>query len=146
MGSRVGVMKQAAQRVGVTVEEYERRVAAGLKWCTACKAWQPRSEFVVDRSRSDGLRARCLGAGRGRPRGHRDADKEAARQLVGRFVHEGSMPHPNRLPCTDCGHEWSEGERRHEYDHYLGYGYALAVQAVCTLCHADREKARRADG
>ena len=24
-------------------------------------------------------------------------------------------PHPNTIPCEDCGHVWFEGERRHQY-------------------------------
>ena len=51
MGSYTGVMKVAAKRIGVTVEQYQERVAAGEKWCTACKAWWPQADFHVDRSR-----------------------------------------------------------------------------------------------
>jgi len=55
------------------------------------------------------------------------------------------MPHPNTLPCSDCGHIHADGERRHEYDHHRGYeGDAkFDVEAVCTTCHADRERGRR---
>lgn len=59
MGSRAGALKVAAGRVGVTVAEYRRHVGAGEKWCTACKAWRPRAQFGADRSRGDGLKARC---------------------------------------------------------------------------------------
>ncbi len=47
-------------------------------------------------------------------------------------------------PCADCGHVWAEGERRHEYDHHNGYAaeHQLDVEAVCTVCHHAREKAR----
>jgi hypothetical protein len=50
------------------------------------------------------------------------------------------------LPCTDCGHEWQPGERRHEYDHHLGYApeHHEHVQVVCTVCHHERERARAA--
>lgn len=37
MGSRAGVLKIAAKRVGLKPEEYAARVAAGLKWCFACR-------------------------------------------------------------------------------------------------------------
>lgn len=39
---------------------------------------------------------------------------------------------------------WKPGERRHEYDHHLGYSVArmLDVEAVCTLCHAARREKR----
>lgn len=71
----------------------------------------------------------------------RDGDKKQARKRVNVLVRTGRIPRPNALPCTDCGHVWSPGERRHEYDHYLGYGAAhhLDVQPVCTTCHAQRD-------
>lgn len=59
VGSAVGAARAAAQRVGVNEAEYAARVAAGEKWCTACKAWQQRTEFGADRSRGDGLKSRC---------------------------------------------------------------------------------------
>lgn len=59
MGSATGARKAAATRVGLTLQEYEARVAAGEKWCTACKEWHQRDAFDVDRSRSDGLSAKC---------------------------------------------------------------------------------------
>lgn len=53
----------------------------------------------------------------------------------------GRRPHPNTMPCNDCGHVWSEGERRHEYDHHLGYAaeHHYDVEVVCTMCHAQRD-------
>src|SRR3546814_10218569 len=54
----------------------------------------------------------------------RDGDKVQARQRINVEVRTGHRPHPNTLPCVDCGHEWKPGERRHEYDHYLGYAAA----------------------
>jgi hypothetical protein len=53
----------------------------------------------------------------------------------------GRRPHPNDLPCTDCSHVWAPGERRHEYDHHLGYAaeHHLDVEPVCTTCHAARD-------
>lgn len=134
------------------------------KWCTACKARHPRSEFGRDSSRGDGLAARCLASRRtGRPPGHttpplnpatgrpgpspavaRDRDKLQARQRINVEVRTGRRPHPNTEPCADCGHIWRPGERRHEYDHFLGYAarHHLDVQAVCTKCHRQRNAAR----
>ncbi|AOK61951.1 hypothetical protein WM29_22730 [Burkholderia ubonensis] len=53
----------------------------------------------------------------------------------------GQRPHPNFLPFTDFGQIYALGERRHEYDHYLGYAaeHHLDVQSVCTRCHAKRD-------
>ncbi len=70
-----------------------------------------------------------------------DGDRKQARHRVNVEVRTGYRPHPNTLPCVDCGHVWSEGERRHEYDHYKGYAAEnhLTVEPVCTLCHAQRD-------
>lgn len=136
------------------------------KWCTACKTNHPLSEFGRDRTRGDGFAARCLSSRRsGRPRGWRgrapvnpatgrpgpipsparDGDKRQARQRINVEVRTGRRTHPNLIPCADCGHAWSAGERRHEYDHHRGYAaqHHLSVEAVCTTCHHRREEARR---
>lgn len=74
------------------------------------------------------------------PKPPRDDDRKQARQRINVEVRTGRRPHPNTLPCTDCGHVWKPGERRHEYDHHLGYSAAhhLDVQPVCTTCHSRR--------
>ena len=75
----------------------------------------------------------------------RDGDKIQARQRINVEVRTGRRPHPNALPCADCAHEWKTGERRHEYDHHLGYAAAhhYDVEAVCTTCHRRRVTERR---
>jgi hypothetical protein len=78
------------------------------------------------------------------PHAPKDGDREQARQRINVEVKTGRRPHPNSLPCVGCGHIWQEGERRHEYDHYLGYAAAhhYDVQPVCTECHARRDGAK----
>lgn len=78
------------------------------------------------------------------PHPPRDGDKKQARQRVNVEVRTGRRPRPNTIPCVECGHIWKEGERRHEYDHYLGYGAAhhLHVEVVCTLCQRARSMRR----
>ena len=75
------------------------------------------------------------------PNPPRDGDRKQARQRINVEVRTGHRPHPNTLPCVDCGHVWRAGERRHEYDHHRGYAaeHHLDVVAVCTLCHAKRD-------
>lgn len=143
MATALGNMKIAAARIGVDLEEYEHRRAAGEKWCTACKAWHKKSAFPRDRTRSDGRRARCLTSDRGTPRWPRDPMHDAARVAVNREVAAGRLPRASDLPCEDCGYHGAE--RRREYDHHRGYApeYRLDVQAVCTICHAERERNRR---
>ena len=144
VGSVEGALKTAATKTGLSLDAYRARIAAGEKWCTGCKAWHATNAFPVDRSRWDGRRAKCLAAERGndRPR-RRIPHHDAARNAVARAVKTGELSRPDAVACTDCGH--SGDERRHEYDHTHGYERErwLTVEAVCTLCHADREKARR---
>lgn len=138
----------------------------GSKVCSTCRQVKSSSDFPVDRSRKDGFGYRCKSCrSTGRPRGWhgrpnvnpvtgrpgpapsapRDGDVLQARQRVNVEVRTGRRPHPNSLPCRDCGHIWREGERRHEYDHHLGYAAAnhLSVEPVCTVCHHRREESRR---
>lgn len=79
--------------------------------------------------------------GRSGPAPHtpRDGDKIQARQRVNVEIRNGYMENPNELPCFDCGHVGSD--RRHEYDHYLGYDaeHHLDVQPVCAKCHHARD-------
>lgn len=162
MGSLIGTQKAAAARLGLTLEQYQERLTEGEKWCTGCKAWHPVEAFPKDRHRADGRRATCRehtrvkerstarglnpATGRPGPAPHpaRDGDKRQARQRINVEVRTGRRPHPNTQPCTDCGHVWTEGERRHEYDHHQGYDAAhhLDVQPVCTTCHHRRETDR----
>lgn len=78
------------------------------------------------------------------PNHPRDGDKKQARQRINVEVRTGRRKHPNDLPCVDCGHIWREGERRHEYDHHLGYGadHHYDVEPVCTECHSKRDGAK----
>lgn len=73
------------------------------------------------------------------PHPPRDGDKKQARQRVNVEVAHGRRPHPNSLPCADCGHIWKpRAARRHEYHHHRGYGAAhhLDVIPLCTRCHS----------
>jgi len=159
--TEIGALKIAAQKSGVSLQEYQLRITSGEKWCYACKAWHVVSEFFIDRSRYDGLSALCKKARsekdrvkqpqlRLRVNGRRmvearDQDRKQARRRVNFLVESRLIPSPNSLPCVDCGHIWKDGERRHEYDHYLGYAPENheKVQAVCSSCHSKRERGRK---
>lgn len=162
MGSAEGALRTAAARVGLSTTEYLDRLNAGLRWCFRDQDWEPTSKFGKDRSRSDGLARSCrrslvavrrakykpksaLAPGR-RFVPARDGDKQQARRRIDHLIAVGLFSDPNAVPCTDCGHVWSAGERRHEYDHHLGYAaeHHEDVEAVCTTCHHRREDERRA--
>ena len=155
--TREGAATIAAKKAGITIEEYQARHEAGEKWCSGCRAWHSHDAFGKDRSRWDGLAAYCRDSrntslrSRYKPKPGpesgrafvpaRAGDKKQARRRINYFVEAGLLPHPNLVPCTDCGNVWSDGDSRHEYDHYLGYAavHHEHVQAVCAPCHHKRE-------
>ena len=160
--TREGAQKINARRLGMTLQQYQQRVASGEKHCSNCQRWHKQSAFGSDRSRGDGLEMSCKESRNARsraayvpsyrviPNGRslvpaRDGDKLQARRRVNYFVEAGLLPQPNELPCVDCGHEWRSGERRHEYDHHLGYAakHHEHVEAVCSQCHHKREQVKR---
>lgn len=51
--------KSAATNLGLSLEDYQRHVTAGEKWCSACKKWQPLTDFGVDKTRGLGRMAQC---------------------------------------------------------------------------------------
>lgn len=54
-----GALKVAAHRVGLSVEEFQKHLDSGSKRCIDCKLWKPKWDFNRDKSRHDGLAARC---------------------------------------------------------------------------------------
>ncbi len=157
--SSLGRARLAATNLGISLEDYQSKRAAGLKHCTTCKDWLPEASFAKDRSRGDGIAARCLACGRtfssyvpvapdqrkprGKPKSQgRDGDKALARLRVSKAIGRGLIAHASTVPCADCGHIGPD--RKHEHDHYLGYAaeHHLDVQVVCVPCHKAREVRR----
>jgi hypothetical protein len=60
MGSRLGIAKVAAKRLGITFDSYVEHLKSGLKHCCKCKKWKSRKSFGKDSTRHDGLDATCL--------------------------------------------------------------------------------------
>ena len=162
MGSAEGALRAAATRIGLTTTEYLDNLNKGLRWCYRDQAWESADLFGRDASRPDGLARSCRRSKNAAakrtyqpkpPPAHgrrfaaaRDGDKGQARRRIDHLINVGLLPDPNSVPCTDCGHRVGPGERRHEYDHHLGYEaeHHEHVEAVCTTCHHGRERARRA--
>ena len=148
----------AAARIGLTWAEYIDHINRGELWCYRDQGWHDASEFSFDRSRSTGRAASCRrstnAAARARyqrkPRPQagrnfvppRAGDKKQARRRVNHLVAVGVIPNPNAVPCVDCAH--LGGDRRHEYDHHLGYAseHHEHVEPVCSACHHEREAVR----
>jgi hypothetical protein len=153
-----GAMKALAHKSGIPLEAFLDSIEKGLKWCYQCKDFHPVGDFGKDSSRYDGLTARCFASRNARskelyiPRPkplHRpcyapDGNRRSAYVRIYNRIQSGDIPHPNYLPCCDCGHIWKKSDKRHEYDHYAGYSKenALKVEAVCTKCHHKRGQER----
>lgn len=139
MGSREGAERTAARKVGVSLDEYQERRAAGLKWCFRCRSWKLREQFAIDRSRTDGLTAQCFDCRRVGQRkkllsSGTPAERQGAHDAVRWAIKRGRLIPPTDLPCLDCG-----GKAVH-YHHHLGYerSHWLDVVAVCYRCHRRR--------
>lgn len=161
MGSKLGVLKIAAGRLGIPFSEYMERKANGQKWCTSCRQWLKTNEFGKNKLCGDGLSPSCLQCQRARGRkGYitkprksragqrlvtaRDGDKDQARGRIHALINSGVIPCPNMLPCANCGHIY-DGEQRHEYHHHKGYSaeHHDDVEVLCTTCHAQKDGAKR---
>ncbi len=145
-----GAQKIAAQKIGISLEEYLGNIQNGFKWCFRCRTWQRQISFQRDRSRGDGLKADCKPCQKKRKRPKQDytLPQHQARYQVMVAVRYKRLPPAKSLPCTDCNQIWQEGLPRHEYDHYKGYAaeHYLTVQVVCQRCHQEREMQRKSNG
>lgn len=58
-GRRLGALKTAAARCGVTVELWLEHRRAGRRRCFRCQQWRLSEQFAVDRGRRGGHAGRC---------------------------------------------------------------------------------------
>lgn len=153
--TKLGAAKVVAAKAGVSLAEYQRRIASGEKWCYRCREFKRASEdFSIDRARHDGRKSICLvcskeiynatyqpknnpGPFGPKPKPSRDGDRKQARSRINHLVADGKLAHPSTLPCALCGHIWQERDSRHEYHHHKGYAAAhhFDVIALCNPCH-----------
>jgi hypothetical protein len=142
--THTGITKIQARKFGITIDDYLER-CKNEKWCTGCKEWHNKSAFGPDSTRFDGLASYCkLSRNHSIRKYPQDKKQILAHRLIQMRVMRGKLDNPNSIPCMDCGH--TGNDRRHEYDHYLGYDTQEArglVQAVCSICHRKRERIRR---
>lgn len=87
-GSRLGALKAAARKAGVTLEEYSSALARGEKRCSACRAFHPRAAFGPDASRYDGLASSCITAVKRRRK------RPSATTLLGKALGAGGRGRP----------------------------------------------------
>lgn len=49
----------AAQKIGITADEWLEKQEKGLKWCYCCRYWLSKKRFGTDNSRSSKLASAC---------------------------------------------------------------------------------------
>lgn len=160
-GAKKAAVRKTAGKAGISVEQYLQKVSSGLKWCPNCKS-SLSLELFQNHKRRDGEKySYCKNCANSKSREcyqrrlsspnkmlerkivlPRDGDKKQARYRVNKEVEKGKIPHAQTVACIDCGHVGTD--RRHHYDHYLGYAGInhLVVECVCITCHQERERQR----
>jgi hypothetical protein len=83
VSNKKGVVKVAASRLGLTLDEYLEKVDQGLKWCTSCKKWLHISSFTIDKSRGDGRTAACRNCRNPRKTQGPGRAERAAQHIIG---------------------------------------------------------------
>ena len=131
-----GAIKVAAKKVGLSEDEYKRRLSAGLKRCTKCKQWKNTSEYGIDTSRFDGQKAACRTCSRVPvKRAQRfiatAREKQRAHDAIRWAVKRGFMTAAITLKCSRC-HAPAK-----QYHHHKGYAreHVLNVIPLCVSCH-----------
>lgn len=140
MGSKLGVLKVAAKRIGVEFDEYMSNLENGLKWCHRCKIWKSKFRFGSDVTRGDGLDAVCLECRHIKVRKQRKIATPSAKvqsqasSAVSYEIKKGRMVEVTDLVCCDCGKD------AEHYHHHLGYdrNHWLDVVPLCCQCHVMR--------
>lgn len=116
----------------------------GVKRCTKCKATKPTAEFSYDKSRWDGLNARCRECDKeilrkrdnarfDRAKRQRHGWKDIVRSKVHAAVKNNIIP---KLPCERCGEAKSQA-------HHEDYSKPLEVIWLCQTHHAERHRELR---
>lgn len=134
-----------------------------MKLCRPCGVEHPVQEFHRDKYSKDGLKSYCKRVNHhyfvewkkrndpfyprkkgDRRKPARDGDQRQARRRVQTLIENGTLPHPNDIPCVDCGNIYNGEKRGHEYDHHKGYAaeHHEDVECVCYPCHKGRERER----
>ena len=141
MGSRIGITKIAAKRIGITYDEYLSQTKSGLKWCHRCKRWKERERFGIDRSRGDGHHAICqdcrhvkIPKQRKNPTGVTPREQSKASSAISYMIRKGYMKPARKFNCKDCG------KQADVYHHHRGYSPDAWFKFVplCHACHQNR--------
>lgn len=115
MGSREGVLKVAAGRLGISVGEYRDHIARGEKHCGQCRVWRPVKDFHIDISRASGHATICMAC---------------------RSVHRGPSPsQAERKQRRKIGLAWCR-------DCKSWLAEANVRGGICRMHSAERERAR----
>jgi len=58
-GRRLGALKSAATKTGLSLQDWAARRDAGRRWCWECRTWKLEAVFTVDNTRWDRRASRC---------------------------------------------------------------------------------------
>lgn len=136
-GRQLGVLKTAAKRLGLSLEEYLSRKDLGMKCCWQCHEWKPLSAFSLDIHRADQRKAKCLACSRVAIRRKRRLGRPSvtvgnqASEAVRLAIQRGKLAPIETQNCQRCGY------KAEHYHHHIGYAkqHWLDVMPLCISCH-----------
>lgn len=118
-GHALGNAKQAAQRQGVSLDEWIDRRKAGECCCFRCKKWKSKNEFSVDKSRRYGRSNSC-----------KACTSIASKASKYGLTYQGVVEILSRNKCEICQRENQKWELDH--DHSTGKFRGL----LCSRCNS----------
>lgn len=76
--SEISRFRQGATRLGISLDEYTAKRAAGLRWCCRCQSWQLWTLFGPHPRQGDGLDTSCLESARAYAREYQRRKRDMA--------------------------------------------------------------------
>lgn len=118
MGSKLGSEKNAARKIGISVEEWRLKRGNGLLWCYCCRQWHPVAVFGRDKSRNGGYKSACNSC----------AKQKSRASTFGMTVAAVKAMTTDQAKCAICG---SQKTLVIDHDHTTD----MVRDVLCTRCN-----------
>ena|SRR3990167_380487 len=114
MLTKIGALKIAAKKTGVSFEEYQEKLAAGLKWCSKGRHFAPIKEFGLNKLKYDRHEPQC------RSCSHVKVKVNTKGRLSTFKGHTHTIESRQKMSEAHLGernHRWKDGSRKMKTTH-----------------------------